>query len=236
MEDKKLSLVGHLEELRKRIIIIAIALIMGGVISYFYVDKIVDYIIMPAKELKFIYLSPPDLFLAYIKISLLTGLIITLPIVLYQIWRFVLPGLDLKQRLYLVLANILAMVFFLLGAAFAYFGIVPLTIEFFIKMSRDDIEPLFSFANYISFVGSMLLSFGLTFQLPILVMMLSQFNIVNPTFLRKSRKFIILIIFIVAAILTPPDIVSQILLATPMVLLFELSIIISSFIYKRKNK
>lgn len=235
MKEKRLTLVEHLDELRKRIIISGLVIVLGSILSYFYIDKIVDFIIKPGRDLQFVYLSPADLFLAYVKISLISGLVITLPIVLYHIWRFVLPSMDVKQKLYVMLTNFMSMTFFIAGSAFAYYLIIPLTIDFFIKMSREEIEPLFSFASYAGFVGSILLSFGLAFQLPILIMLLTQFNLITPDFLKKSRKVFILVIFIVAAILTPPDIVSQCLLAIPMILLLELSIMVSLLIYKKKK-
>ncbi|AOY77810.1 twin-arginine translocase subunit TatC [Clostridium formicaceticum] len=235
MDEKRLTLVGHLEELRRRTIIILLVVIIGAVASYFYIDILVDFIIQPVEDLNFIYLSPADLFLAYVKIALVSGIILTLPIILYHIWRFVLPGVTLKQKIYVVLANFMSMIFFIGGAAFAYCLILPLTIQFFTKMSRQEIKPLFSFASYVGFMSSILLSFGVTFQLPILVMLLTQFNLITPTFLKKSRKVFILLIFIIAAILTPPDIVSQVLLAAPMLVLLELSITVSSLIYKKKK-
>lgn len=236
MDGKRLTLVGHLEELRNRIIIIALAVIIGAIISYFYIDVIVDFIIQPAKDLNFIYLNPADLFLAYIKISIVVGIVLALPIILYHVWRFVLPAVDRKQKIFILLANFMSMLFFIAGAAFAYYFILPLTIQFFIKMSRQEIAPLFSFASYTSFMSSILLSFGITFQFPILVMLLTQFNIITPVFLKKFRKIIILLIFIIAAILTPPDVVSQLLLAAPMTVLLEVSIILSSIIYRRKKR
>ncbi|SCY31509.1 twin-arginine translocase subunit TatC [Alkaliphilus peptidifermentans] len=235
MTEKRLTLVGHLEELRKRIIIVAFFIMAGTIFSYYNIDLIVDLILKPAVDLHFIYLSPADLFLAYIKIALVSGIVIALPIVLYNVWQFVMPGMGIKHKIYIVLANIASMVFFFVGAVFAYLIIIPLTIEFFTKMSRQEIEPLFSFANYTSFISSIILSFGLTFQLPILILLLTQFNLITPTLLKKSRRVLIVVIFIVAAILTPPDVISQVLLAAPMILLLELSIIISSIVYKRKK-
>ncbi|WP_026478966.1 twin-arginine translocase subunit TatC [Alkaliphilus transvaalensis] len=235
MDEKRLTLVEHLEELRKRIIMIGIVIILGTALSYFFIDRIVEFIIQPAGTLNFIYLSPADLFIAYIKIAVVVGVVITLPIILYHIWRFILPSMDPKQRVQVLVVNFLSMVFFLLGAAFAYYVITPLTLEFFVKMSREQIEPLFSFSSYMGFVGSLLLSFGVTFQLPNLVMLLTKFNIVTPKLLKKSRKFIMLGIFVLAAFLTPPDIISQTLLAVPMLLLLELSIIISTIIYNKKQ-
>jgi len=236
MKDKSLTLVGHLEELRKRLIIIVIAVIGGTSLSYLYIERIVEFLIKPVGDLNFVYLSPPDLFIAYVKIAIASGCVLTLPLILYQVWGFVLPGISIKQKIYIIGCNLASMFFFLTGSAFAYYYIVPLSINFFTKLSRAEIQPNFSFASYIGFIGSMLLAFGLTFQLPILIMLLTQFNLITPSFLKKSRKIFILLIFVIAAILTPPDVVSQTLLAAPMILLLELSILLSSIIFKRKNK
>lgn len=235
MQEKRLILIKYLDELRKKIIISALVVALGSILCYFYVDKIVKFLLKPGGGLQFIYLSPGDLFLTYIKISLIAGVVITLPILLYQIWQLILPSMKAKQKFYIILTNLLSMAFFITGAVFAYYIILPLTINFFIKTSRVEIEPLLSFDNYTGFVASILLAFGVAFQLPILIMLLTQFNLVTPSFLKKFRKVFILIIFVVAAILTPPDVISQCLLAIPMVILLELSIITSSLIYKRKK-
>lgn len=235
MSEKRLTLVGHLDELRKRIIYIITAVMIGSIVSYKQIDAIVDFILQPAKDLHFIYLSPADLFLAYIKLAIVSGFIITLPITIYQTWRFILPGIGKKQKVFVMLASLMSMIFFAAGALFSYYGIIPLSIQFFIKMSRQEIAPLFSFTSYMGFVGSLLLAFGITFQMPIFIMLLTQFNIITPEFLKRSRKVFVVLIFILAAILTPPDVISQILLAVPMLVLLELSIIVSLLITKRKN-
>ncbi len=232
----RLTLMEHLGELRKRIIISFIAIIICAFAAYRYIDKIIDIITKPAGELEFIYLSPPELFMAYIKISLILGLIISSPIVLSQIWGFVKPGLKEKEKKYVIIAMFMGTIFLLMGVIFAYYIIVPMTIKFFIGVSVDKITPSFSFANYISFVSSLLLSFGLVFELPLLIILLTQLGLVAPKTLKKYRKFVILVIFIVAAILTPPDVVSQVLMAIPMVLLYEFSIIVSTMIYRKKKK
>lgn len=232
----KLTLTEHLGELRKRLIISFMAIIICAFAAYRYMDKIIDIITRPAGELEFIYLSPPELFMAYIKISLVLGLIISSPIVLLQIWGFVKPGLKKKEKKYVVFALSMGTIFLLMGVVFAYYIIVPMTIKFFTGVSVDRITPSFSFANYISFVSSLLLSFGLVFELPLLIILLTQLGLVAPKTLRKYRKFIILIIFIVSAILTPPDVVSQVLMAIPMVLLYEFSVMVSSVIYRKKKQ
>lgn len=235
-DDVRLTLVEHLGELRKRLIIASIAIIIGSLLCYNYIDRIIDIIVKPAQGLDFIYLSPPELFIAYVKISLVLGLFVAAPIVLFQIWMFIKPGLKEKEKKYVLFSMFMGIIFMLMGVTFAYYVIIPMTIQFFIKMSVDQVTPLFSFANYISFIGSLLLSFGLVFELPMIIILLTQLGLVAPKTFKKYRKIVILGIFIVAAILTPPDVVSQTMMAIPMVLLYEFSIIVSTIIYGKKKK
>ena len=236
MDDFKASLVEHLDELRKRIIVIAIALVAGALISYQFIDVIVEYIVKPADNLEFIYLSPPELFTAYVKMSLIAGGILASPIIIYHIWAFLKPGLKPRERKYLLVALFMGIIFFLMGISFSYYIIIPMTIRFFLKMSIDQIAPMFSFANYIGFVGTLLLSFGIVFELPLLILLLTQLNLVTPKTFKQYRKIFILVIFVVAAVLTPPDVVSQMLMALPMIVLYEFSISLSTIIEKRKKR
>lgn len=236
MENKQLTLVEHLSELRKRIIIIFLGIIVGSIIGYRFVDNIVEILVKPAEKLEFIYLSPPELFLAYIKIAIISGLIISSPITLMQIWLFIKPGLKPNERKYLRFALGMGIIFFLIGIVFAYFTLVPITINFFTQISQNEIAPLFSFDSYLSFISSILLSSGLIFELPLLIILLAQLNLINANTLKKYRKYVILIIFIVAGIITPPDVISQTLLGLPMVFLYEVSIWIASIIGKRKKE
>lgn len=234
--DLRLTLVEHLGELRKRVIISFLAIIIGSLISYNFIDLITEFIVRPARGLEFIYLSPPELFLAYIKISLVIGFIISSPVVLFQVWQFVKPGLGEREKKYTRFALFMGLIFLLMGVSFAYYVIIPITIQFFTQMSVDKIRPLFSFADYIGFMSSLLLSFGLVFELPLIIILLTQLGLVEPKSFKKFRKIVILLIFIVAAILTPPDVVSQVLMALPMILLYEFSIIVSTIIHRGRKK
>lgn len=234
-DDARLTLVEHLGELRKRLIISCITIILGSVLCYNFIDDIIQLAVKPAAGLDFIYLSPPELFIAYVKISLVLGLVAALPVVLFQIWMFIKPGLKEQEKRYVLFAMFMGIIFFVVGFVFAYYIIIPMTIQFFIKMSVDQIAPLFSFANYISFISSLLLSFGLVFELPLIVILLTQLGLVAPNTFKKYRKLVILGIFVVAAVLTPPDIVSQTMMAVPMLLLYEFSIVISNIIYRKKK-
>jgi sec-independent protein translocase protein TatC len=230
VKENKFTLVEHLAELRKRLFIILIVAIGTSSICFFYVDRVVQDLLKPGKQLDFVYLSPPELFLAYVKISLLAGIIISSPITFYQIWLFIKPGLEKTEKRFILVSLFGGVFFFIAGTTFAYKIILPITIDFFAKLKIEDIEPMISFGSYIGFISSILLSFGLVFEMPMLIALLTKFKIISAPTLRKNRKIVVLIVFIVAAILTPPDVISQILLAGPMVLLFELSIVISSFL------
>ena len=233
MEDQKFTLVEHLGDLRKRLIIVAVVIIISTLACYNYINYIIDYVIRPAKGLDFIYLTPPELFLAYVKLALIAGIAITSPITISQIWFFVRPGLDKAEKRYILLALISGALFFATGVTFAYRVILPVTLNFFVKLKLDGIEPMFSFGSYVGFINSILLAFGLVFEMPIVVVLLTKLNIITANTLKKNRKIFVLIIVVVAALLTPPDVVSQLLLAVPMLVLFELSVILSTIVGKK---
>lgn len=235
MEDKKLTLIQHLAELRKRLFVILLIAIVSSFISYFYVDRLITEVLKLAQRMNLVYLTPPELFIACIKISLVTGLIVSSPLIFYQIWLFIKPGLMLEEKKYILISLYAGVFFFILGITFAYKVILPVTINFFIGFEVEGIKPMISFGNYIGFISSILFSFGLVFEMPMIVVTLTKFKLISPEILKKNRKMVVLVIFVVAAILTPPDIISQVLLAMPMLLLFELSIFLSSLIKKREK-
>lgn len=235
MDNKEFTLVEHLSELRKRIIIIAVVILAASFASYNYVEIFVQDILKQASQMEFVYLSPPELFLAYIKISLIVGITISSPIVLYEIWAFIKPGLMSREKTYILASLLGGILFFAMGVIFAYKVVLPFTIRFFVNIRVDGIKPTISFGNYIGFIGSILLAFGLVFEMPILSILLTKLKIINANMLKKNTKIVILGIFIIAAVLTPPDVVSQILLAGPMVLLFEISILLSKIVGREKK-
>ncbi|KPU46158.1 Sec-independent protein translocase protein TatC [Oxobacter pfennigii] len=235
MNDKKLTLVGHLAELRKRFVVIAIAIIALSSLSYYYIEFFVNELLKIGSQLEFIYLSPPELFMAYIKLSIVIGITLSMPVILMQVWLFVKPGLTGREKRYVLLSILGGFVFFALGVTFAYKAVLPVTIKFFMNITIDSIKPMISFENYIGFIGSILLAFGAVFEMPILSVALTKFGIINDAMLKKNRKIVILAIFIVAAIITPPDVISQLLLSGPMLLLFEASIVLSRIVGKERR-
>lgn len=228
-----LTMVEHLAELRKRIIYSGLSLIVFSIIGYNLAGYVAKDIISRAPDMEFVFISPSELMLAYIRIAVFIGLIISAPIILSQIWMFVSPGLELNQKKYIFISFILGGGFFVAGAIFAYTMVLPLVFKFFAGFQMPEIKATISFGSYLGFVISLLLAFGVVFELPIVMFLLTRFGLFKVEFFIKYRKYMVLIIFVVAAILTPPDVVSQTLLAIPMLLLYEIGILLSRIGQKR---
>lgn len=234
-DEKNLTLVGHLAELRKRIIYSAVVFIIASGFCYSFVEIVVKDIIDIAKNVEFVFIAPAELLMAYVKMSVIGGLIVSAPFLIFQIWLFVIPGLNKKEKRHILLSLLLGSIFFSAGVTFAYFVVLPTMLVFFMGFQVEAIKPMISFNSYLSFVLSTIFTFGVIFELPIVMILLSRFGILKVSFLRKNRKFIILIIFILAAILTPPDIISQIILAGPMILLAEIGIFLAGLAERKRE-
>jgi len=234
-EEKNMTLVGHLTELRKRIIYSALFFLISSAFCYSYSKKIIKEIVDIAKDVDFVFIAPAELLLSYIKLSLIGGLIISFPFLIFQIWLFIRPGLDKGERRKLFISLFMGTIFFITGSIFAYLVVIPITLVFFMGFQTNEITPMITFSNYLNFILSTVFTFGIIFEVPIVMVLLTRFGILQVSFLKKSRKYIILIIFILAAILTPPDVISQILLSGPMILLTEIGIILSSLVEKKRK-
>jgi sec-independent protein translocase protein TatC len=239
MSESTMSLIEHLEELRQKIIKIILAVLLGTIISFvFFNDIILEIITKPiaGKDLSLVQLTVTEAFLTKLKVSVLTGTIITIPYTAWQIWSFVLPALYSHERKYIYMITPFSAFLFTAGIVFAYFVVLPLALIFFISQGGGSLVPMLSFARYVSFVLGFLLPFGLVFQLPLAVIFLTKIGVIDYKFLKSKRKYAILIIFIVAAVLTPPDVISQVLMAAPVLVLYEISILISWIIRRKKKK
>ncbi len=242
MEAKKgetpsaMSFVGHLAELRRRLIIGMAAFVGASLAAFGFADRIAEFIMRPAGSLQFVYLSPPDLFMAYVKLSLAVGFAASSPVLLFQVWRFVRPALKKGETPSMIFALLAGTLFFAGGAAFAFYVIVPFTIRFFNQYQTERIIAMFSIADYFSFISNLALSFGGAFELPVVASILGALGILKAELLTRIRKYAILVVFVAAAILTPPDVISQVLLAIPMLLLYELSVLILVRQQKRRDK
>ena len=184
---------------------------------------------------KLIFTGLPEAFFTYLKVSFLSGLIVASPILLYQFWMFVAPGLYRKERRLMVPIVILSSFFFIGGALFGYFVVFPWGFKFFLGFATDTIRPLPSMKEYFSFSAKLLLGFGIAFELPLVLTFLARLGVVSVSFLKKNRKYALLLFFVGSAILTPPDVVTQIMMALPLMLLYEISII-GARIFGRKKQ
>ena len=231
-EARELSLVGHLSELRKRLIIIAVAVIVGTCISYYYVDLLLEILLKPAGKLY--YMRPTEAFFTYMKVSVVGGLVIAAPIILHQSWLFVKPALTVREKQLSNWILPVAISLFGIGIVFSYFLVLPAAVKFFMGFATDELQPMFSIGQYMDFVLSFVLPFGLIFELPLILIILGYFNLITSRFLKTKRKIFILISFIIGAVISPtPDMFSQTMIALPMILLYETSLFVLAKIMKR---
>ncbi len=240
-EDDKIPFTGHLEELRKRLVACFIAIGIGFAISYCFKEKIFDILSHPLISVmgtddKMIFTGLPEAFFTYLKVALLSGFMLAAPVVLYQFWMFVAPGLYQKERRLLIPIVFLSSVFFVGGALFGYFIVFPFGFRFFLGFASETIQALPSMKEYLSFSAKLLLAFGLVFELPIIITFLARLGIVSVDFLKKNRKYALILFFAGSAILTPPDVVTQIMMAFPLMLLYEISIVGARVFGKKKAK
>ena len=236
----RMSFLDHLEELRKRLVICAATLGVGFLVAFLFIDRLYAFIMRPlAKALppggKIQYTEPTEAFVLYLKMALLAGVVLSAPVILWQLWLFVAPGLYSKEKRFAVPFIVMGSVFFVMGALFSHYLLFPWTWAFLASFSTDwvvfqpKIEPTFSLYS------KMLLGMGLVFQMPTLVFFLAKMGLVTARFLLKNFKYAVLLIFILAAVITPTgDMLTQTLFAAPMVVLYLLSIIIA-WIFGRKR-
>ena len=225
----EMTIIEHLEELRRRIVVAVAALVLFSVVGYFLSPKILAAIHASLPGVDFlIFTSLSEAFFVSIKIALYVGLVLALPVVFWQIWSFVAPALEPREKL--LVGTLLPFIYLLFvgGLAFAFFVALPWTVRFFMSYAGPGLKPFLSIDDYLSFLFSMGLAFGLVFQLPLVILALTKIGLVKVEFLRRNRKYAILVIFVAAAIITPgTDMVSQIIMALPLMVLYELSIILA---------
>lgn len=226
-QEKKLSLAEHVDELRGRVFRSVVALALASVAIYRYVDIIVPHLLRPVGQV--VFLAPHEAFVTGIKIAFFGGLLVSSPVILYQLWGFVAAGLRPKERKYALIFGPVSLALFLVGSSFAYFIIAPIGVRFLLAFATDDLVPMISISNYISFVGTLILAFGAIFELPLVLLFLTKIGLVTPEFLARKRKHAVVLIFLMAAMLTPPDVVTQCMMAVPLLLLYEAGLALSRF-------
>ena len=260
MLDNKLPFLDHLSELRERIIISIVVLAIFFGILFYYSEVLYDFITLPMnskiifqntfpflkivplkiKAVPLIVTAPAEVFWTHTKISIVGAFVLSLPFILYQAWKFVAPGLFPNEKRYVGPFIVVFSLFFIIGAAFCFFIVLPFALGFLLNYKMDkiqDLQTLISVGAYINFILKFVLAFGLVFELPIIILLLTKIGIVTPRLLSKNRKYAVLISFVLSAILTPtPDVFNQSLMAVPILILYEIGIFASRFVTKSKGK
>lgn len=239
MDEKIMPLAGHLKELRRLLMVSGLAVIISAMVIFAaFGDSLFLLLTEPVKKLgvPIIAIRVTELFMAKIKISLLAGFTATFPLLAWQVWGFILPALNKKERRMVYVLAPVSVALFALGIIFAYLTVFPLAVKFLLLTVTGELSPMITIREYLSFTLSFFIPFGLAFQLPVAVYVLGRLNLIQPALLRRKRKYALLIIVTAAAVLTPgPDIISQLMMAAPMYLLYEISILIS-YLVSRKTR
>ena len=238
---KEMPFLDHLEELRWRILKSLGAVVLFTCAAFPCTGWLLDVLTYPntrlANPARLVFLKPTGMLMVRMEIALGVGLVAALPVILYQLWQFVTPGLLPKERRYILPTLFFTTVCFLLGAVFCYFVLIPIVLPFLFSMGTESIEAVININDYMSFVLRLVLMTGVVWELPVLSFFLSRIGLVTPKFLRKYRRHSIVIIFIVSAVVTPTiDPISQGILAVPLLLLYEISIAVSALGYSMKKK
>jgi sec-independent protein translocase protein TatC len=238
--EDQIPFTAHLEELRQRLIVCFVAVGIGFVAAYGFKEKLFQILTRPLISVmntrdNLIFTGLPEAFFTYLKVAFLAGLMLAAPVIIYQFWMFVAPGLYNKEKRHLIPIVFLSSVFFLGGALFGYFLVFPFGFKFFLGFATDTIRPLPSMKEYLAISAKLLLAFGLVFELPLVITFLAKLGIVSVDFLKKNRKYALLLFFVFAAILTPPDVVTQIMMALPLMILYEISIVGARIFGKKKS-
>ncbi len=238
----KAPLLDHLEELRVRLIRCGIAVAVAFCLCYAVKEPIFEVLMRPLiaalpeeHSRSLIYTSPHEAFLVYLKVAFLAALFVASPVVIFEVWRFVAPGLYEHEKRFFFPVVLVSLLFFLGGVAFGYWVALPFGFQFFTSFASVHIAPLISTREFFSFVVKLLFAFGLIFELPVVMFFLARLGIVHSTSLRHYRKYAVLVIFIVAAVLTPPDAFSQLMMAIPLLILYELSVFVVHLSERKKS-
>ncbi len=239
-EEKGMTLMEHLAELRTRLVRAFIVVGMAFIVSYTFAEQLFAALCQPLIDAlpegsKLIFTALPEAFFVYLQVGLVAAVFVASPYLFYQIWGFVSPGLYEEEKKYMVPMALISAIFFIGGASFCFFVVFPYAFTFFVGFASEDIAAMPSLSEYLGFALKLLIAFGLIFEMPLFTFFLARMGVVTAQIMRNGRKYAVLCIFIVAAILTPPDVISQLLMAFPMMLLYEMSIGVAA-IFGRKKK
>jgi len=233
----EMSFLDHLEEMRWRLIYATIGVVIGTIIAWIFIDQLVNFILLkPARDANanLQNLKPFGQLFLFVQVAIVTGIVISVPNIFYQLWKFIVPALKKSEKKYIFSIVIFSSVCFLSGIVFAYYVLLPLALKFVAEFGATDIVNNFAINEYMSIIISLMLGAAIIFELPMLSFFLTKLGVLTPAFMRKYRRYALIVILFFAAFLTPPDPVSQLILAVPLVLLYEISIFISKISLKKE--
>ncbi|MGC8604242.1 MAG: twin-arginine translocase subunit TatC [Desulfomonilaceae bacterium] len=241
-DESRMSFLDHLEELRTRLIRSVIAIVVAFFACLAFSENLFSFWAAPIirllpKDSSLVFTSLPDPFFVYLKVDFVTAFFLVLPFILYQIWLFIAPGLLEKERKLAIPFVLAATFLFFLGATFAYLIVFPAAFKFFLGYSTPELKPMIAIKEYVSLVMMLMMSFGLIFETPIIIVFMGLLGIVDSAFLKKGRRYFVVLAFVIGAILTPsPDVVNQSLMAIPLLLFYETGILMLRVIEKKRER
>jgi sec-independent protein translocase protein TatC len=241
MNDNKDSMpfLDHLEELRWRLIKSILSILIGAAVSFYFIDIIIEFLIKPTEGLKnamdLQVLKVQGMFMIKWGIALLGGVVVSVPVLTYQLWKFIAPGLYIDEKKYIIPLILFTFLSFISGLVFAYMIVIPFSLSFFTSVGLEGIENNFSINYYFNFITWLMLGSGLIFELPVVVFILSIIGLLTPAFMRHYRRYAIVLILVISAFITPPDPVSLVLMSIPLLLLYEISIGVSWLVNRKKH-
>jgi sec-independent protein translocase protein TatC len=230
LRDKELSLVQHLGELRNRVTVAAVAVVIGTAISFVYTTKLIQFLLVPVGGRKLITLTPTENFTTYFQVALISGIALAMPVILYEIYAYIDPALFPNERRFVRLLGLPIIALFVGGMAFCYYVMLPRALDFLVNFAPDVFESQLRASEYLTFVTTFILGIGVMFEVPVIIYALVRIHVVDRAWLAKQRRYVVLLAFLFGAFITPtPDPINQTLVALPMYLLFELGLFFSRF-------
>lgn len=236
-EESRMSIIGHLGELRHRLFIIIATLVLGTLVAFSFAPQLFELLAKPLETLtrqQLMVIGPLEMFLTYVKLALLAALFVGFPVILFQLWHFIAPGLYAHEKRWLIPFVVLGSIFFMGGGLFAYGVVIPLGFKYLVSMVPEYIDVQYSVAIYFALIIRLILAFGIVFELPLFMWLLGASGIIAPETLSSFRKYWLIIAVVIGAMLTPPDPITQMLMAIPLFLFFEIGLIGARILYKAK--
>jgi len=230
--DGQMTILEHLEELRTRLIRVLLALAAGTAVSFAVTTQVLRLLIAPA-GIKPVFLRPTEMFLTYFKVSMLTGVVLAMPVIVYQLMQFVWPGLQESERKYVIFVVPAATFSFIAGLAFTYYVLLPYALRYLLSFGGDLVTAEWAISEYITFVTTLLFWSGVVFETPLIIFFLARLRLVTPQFLSQNRRYAILVIAVIAAVITPtPDPFNMGLVMLPLLIMYELGILLARLAYR----